>query len=64
MKRTAITDADRRTIRRRRDETGETQAETAAWFAAQPEGKTLNQSQISKIMSSYISTMIIEKVVS
>ena len=51
-KRTALTDAERRSIRRRRTETGETQAETAAWFAAQPEGRTLNQSQISKIMSS------------
>jgi hypothetical protein len=51
-KRTAITDADRRNIRRRRAETGETQAETAAWFAAQPKGRALNQSQISKIRSS------------
>ena len=32
-KRQAITDADRRNIRRRRAETGETQAQTIAWFA-------------------------------
>lgn len=30
---------------------GGIQAERAAWLAAQPDGRTLNQSQISKIMS-------------
>jgi hypothetical protein len=51
-KRQAITDADRRNIRRRRAETGETQAQTIAWFAAQPSGRTLTQGQISTITSS------------
>jgi DDE superfamily endonuclease/Tc5 transposase DNA-binding domain/Fission yeast centromere protein N-terminal domain len=51
-KRQAITDADRRNIRRRRTETGETQAQTIAWFAAQPSGRTLTQGQISTITSS------------
>jgi hypothetical protein len=51
-KRQAITDADRRNIRRRRAETGETQAQTKAWFAAQPSGRTLTQGQISTITSS------------
>jgi hypothetical protein len=51
-KRRAITDADRRNIRRRRDQTGETQAQIIAWFAAQPGGRTLTQGQISTITSS------------
>ena len=51
-KRQAITDAQRRNIRRRRAQTGETQAETITWFAAQPGGRTLTQGQISTITSS------------
>lgn len=38
----AITDAQKRNIRRRRAQTGETQAETIAWFAAQPSGRILS----------------------
>jgi DDE superfamily endonuclease/Tc5 transposase DNA-binding domain/Fission yeast centromere protein N-terminal domain len=51
-KRQAITDADRRNIRRRRIEVEETQAQTIAWFAAQSNGRTLTQGQISTITSS------------
>ena len=36
QKRQAITDLERRNIRRRRDTTGETQKELIAWFAVQP----------------------------
>ena len=50
-KRTAITDLERRNIRRRRAETGESQTATGAWFVAQPSGRVLTQGQISKIMS-------------
>jgi Fission yeast centromere protein N-terminal domain len=50
-KRQAITDAQRRNIRRRRAQTGETQAETIAWFAAQPGGRILTQGQISTMTS-------------
>jgi hypothetical protein len=54
-KRQAITDAQRRNIRRRRAQTGETQLETIAWFAAQPGSRTLTQGQISTITSpSYV----------
>lgn len=42
-KRMAITVAERHSIRRRRTETGEAQAETVAWFAAQPGSRALNQ---------------------
>src|SRR3981081_1799926 len=51
-KRQSITDAQRRNIRRRRAQTGETQAETITWFAALPSGRTLTQGQISTITSS------------
>jgi hypothetical protein len=51
-KRQAIVDADRRNISRRRAETGETQAQTIAWFAALLSGRTLTQGQISTITSS------------
>jgi hypothetical protein len=51
-KRRAITDADRCNIRRWRDQTGETQAQIIAWFAAQPGRRTLTQGQISTITSS------------
>lgn len=51
-KRQAITDAQKRNIRRRRAQTGETQAETIAWFAAQPSGRILSQGQISTMTSS------------
>lgn len=50
-KRQAITDAQRRNIRRRRAQTGETQAETIAWFATQPGGRILTQGQISTMTS-------------
>jgi hypothetical protein len=50
-KREAITDAQRRNIRRRRAQTGETQAETIAWFAAQPGGRILTQGQVSTMTS-------------
>jgi hypothetical protein len=51
QKRQAITDLERRNIRRRRDTTGETQKELIAWFAAQPSGRPLTQGQISTILS-------------
>ena len=50
-KRQAITDLERRNIRRRRDTTGESQKELIAWFAAQPSGRPLTQGQISTILS-------------
>ena len=37
----AITDLERRNIRRRGDTTGESQKELIAWFAAQPSGRPL-----------------------
>ena len=40
-KRQAITDLERRNIRRRRDTTGESQKELIAWFAAQPSDRPL-----------------------
>ena len=66
MKRTAITDADRRSIRRRRNETGQTQAETAPWFAAQPEVGPSIRARSRRLcpLPTFISTMIIEKTVS
>ena len=51
QKRQAITDLERRNIRRRRDTTGETQKELIAWFAVQPSGRRLTQGQISTILS-------------
>ena len=51
QKRQAITDLERRNIRRRRDTTGETQKELLTWFAAQPSGRPLTQGQISTILS-------------
>ena len=51
QKRRAITDLERRNIRRRRDTTGETQKELITWFAAQSSGRTLTQGQISTILS-------------
>ena len=42
-KRQAITDLERRNIRRRRDTTGESQKELIAWFAAQPSGRPFTQ---------------------
>ena len=47
----AITDLERRNIRRRRDTTGETQKELITWFVAQPSGRPLTQGQISIILS-------------
>jgi hypothetical protein len=41
QKRQAITDLERRNIRRRRDTTGETQKELLTWFAAQLSGRPL-----------------------
>jgi hypothetical protein len=51
QKRRAITDLERRNIRRRRDTTGETQKELITWFAAQPSGRPLTQGQISTVLS-------------
>ena len=51
QKRQAITDLERRNIRRRRDTTGETQKELLTWFAAQPSSRPLTQGQISTILS-------------
>ena len=50
QKRQAITDLERRNIRRRRDTTGETQKELIAWFAAQPSSRALTQGQISTVL--------------
>ena len=50
-KRQAITDLERRNIRRRRDTTSESQKELIAWFTAQPSGRPLTQGQISTILS-------------
>ena len=41
QKRQAITDLERRNIRRRRDTTGETQKELITWFAVQPSGRPI-----------------------
>jgi hypothetical protein len=51
QKRQAITDLERRNIRRRRDTTGETQKELLTWFAAQPSGRPLTQGQIDNSLS-------------
>ena len=51
QKRRAITDLERRNIRRRRDTTSKSQKELITWFAAQPSGRTLTQGQISTILS-------------
>ena len=52
-KRQAIIDAQRRSIRRRCAQTGETQAETISWFAAQLGGRILTQGQVFTMTSSY-----------
>ena len=51
QKHRAITDLERRNIRRCRDITSETQKELIAWFAVQPSGRPLTQGQISTILS-------------
>ena len=51
QKRRAITDLERRNIRRRHDTTGESQKELITWFTAQPSGRPLTQGQISTILS-------------
>ena len=51
QKRQAITDLERRNIRRRRDTTGKTQKELIVWFVAQPSGRPITQGQISTILS-------------